>query len=92
MHSNFFSPKKTPKTLERETGRRAINVSSTEHNNMTVITVYGHQNIRAKSKSMLLKSRVQEPDGYPGQDSRPLCLLLGRVGEVVNDPRHKPGD
>ena len=39
---------------------------------------------------MLLKRGVQEPEGNPGQDSKPLCRLLGRIGEVDHDPRHKP--
>ena len=58
------------------TGRLAIDIMSTEHNNMTVITLYGHQNIRTESRGMLLKSKVQEPDGDQGQYSRLLCLLL----------------
>ena len=36
---------------------------------------------------MISKSRVQEPDGDPGQDSSPLCLLLGRIVEVDHDLR-----
>ena len=45
------------------TGRHAIDVTSTEHNNITIIILYGHQNIRTDSRSKLLKRRVQEPDG-----------------------------
>ena len=49
---------------------------------MTVITVYGYENMKTECISMLLKSRVHE-------DSRPVRLLLGRIGEVEHDPRHK---
>ena len=38
---------------------------------------------------MLSNNRVQEPDVNPGQVSRPLCVLLGRISEVDHDPRHK---
>ena len=44
--------------------------------------------MRTESRSMLLKSRVQETDSDPGQDSRPLCPLQGRIGEVDHDTRH----
>ena len=53
-------------------GRFAIDVTSIEQNNMTVIIVYEHQNMRTEFRSMLLKSRVQAPDVKPGQDSRTL--------------------
>ena len=69
--------------------RYATDVTSTEHNNMTVIRVYGYENIRTESQNKLLKSNVQEPDGDPGQFSRPHCLLLSRISEVDHDPRHK---
>ena len=39
--------------------------------------------MRAESRSTLLKSRVPEPDYDTGQDSWPLCLLLGRKGEPL---------
>ena len=67
--------------------RPVIVVTSTEHNNMTVIIVHGYENTRTGSSSMLLKSRIQEPDGDPGLDYRPPCILLGRL-EVDHDPRH----
>lgn len=38
---------------------------------------------------MLSKRTVQEPDGDPGRDSRPLCLLLARIDQVDLDSRHK---
>ena len=41
-----------------------------------------------ESMSLLSKSRVQEPDGDSGQDSRPLCLWLGRNSDTDHDPRH----
>ena len=56
---------------------------------MRVIAVNGHQNRRTESRGMLLKSTIQESDGDPGQDSRPLCLMLGRIGDIDHDPRHK---
>ena len=70
-------------------GRVTIDIRSTEYNNMAAITVSGYQNLRTEFRSMLLKCRVQEPDGNPGQDSGSLCVLLGRIGEVDHDPRHK---
>ena len=42
-----------------------------------LITVYGYENMRTESRSLLLKSRAQEPGSDPGQDSMPLCLLVG---------------
>ena len=38
---------------------------------------------------MYIKYHRLEPNGDPGQDSRPLCLLMGRIGEVDHDPRHR---
>ena len=35
-----------------------------------------------ESGRTLLWDRIQEPDNDPGQDSRPLCLLLSRISEV----------
>lgn len=58
-------------------GRCAINVISEEYIQFTVITVYGHQNINTESRSMLVKSIVQEQDTGQGHDSRPLWLSLG---------------
>ena len=54
------------------TGRHAVDV--TEHNNMSSIAVYEYENMRTESRIMVSKSRVQELDSDPGQDSRPLCL------------------
>ena len=44
--------------------------------------------MRAESRSMLLKSRVQDLV-YPGQNFKPLCCLLGRMGEADHVPKHK---
>ena len=38
---------------------------------------------------MLSKSRIQEPNSDPGQNSSPLPFVLGRIGEVHHDTRHK---
>ena len=56
---------------------------------MTHITVYVYENMITVSRTMLLKSRDEEPDGDPGMDSRTLCLLLGRIGKVDHNPRYK---
>ena len=71
-------------------GTHALDFTSTEHNNMTRIVVNGYENIYCtRSTSMLSKSRVQEQDGDPDQDSRLLCLMLGWIGEVDHYLRHK---
>ena len=44
--------------------------------------------MRIEPRSILL-NRVQVPDGDPSKESMPLFLLLGRIGEVDHDPRHK---
>lgn len=53
-------------------GRNATHVTSTEHNNVIGITVYGYQNMRIESRGMLSKRKVQESDSNPSQDSKLL--------------------
>ena len=62
-------------------GRLTIDVTYTEHNNTIVILAYGHLKMRTKSR--LLKSRVQEPDDDAGQDSSSLfCLSMKKSSRV----------
>lgn len=56
---------------------------------MAINTVYGYQNLRTQSRSIFLKSRVQEPNAVSVQDSRSLCLLFGRIGEDDHEQRNK---
>ena len=64
----------------------SIDVRSTERNNMTDITVYGYENIRTETRSVLFKRRDQEPDTGPDQDSRPVFCWVGKVKLIMTDP------
>ena len=56
-----------------ETGRCVIDFTHTEQNNMAHIAYCGYENMSTEPGSMLLKVRVQEPDGDPGHSV--FCLV-----------------